>query len=182
MRPPRYVRPLTNEERDAIENLYRHGPNGRIRKRAQAIRLSALGYDAPEIAGILGCNRQSIHNWINAFETAGLDALADKSRSGRPPIATAEYRKQLIKAIKVNPHDLGYPFTVWTVTRIRAHLARELHILLSESRVRQIMAEEQLVFKCPKHSLADKRNPDAFAAVRQILDELKKMPWIPVPA
>jgi len=61
---------------------------------------------------------------------------------------------------------MGYPFTVWTITRIRAHLAREMHILLSESRVRQIMKEEGLVFKRPKHSLAQKRDEGGFASVR----------------
>lgn len=77
---------------------------------------------------------------------------------------------------------LSYPFTVWTITRIRAHLARDLNVLLGESRVRQIMKEEGLVFKRPKPSLAGKRDADAFAEVRDILDRAKQSPYNPIPA
>lgn len=71
---------------------------------------------------------------------------------------------------------MGYPFTVWTITRIQTHIAREMGILLSESGVRQIMKEQGLVFKRPKHSLNKKQSKDAFAAVRDILEQAKKSP------
>lgn len=181
MRPQRFIRKLTKKERQEIENMYRKGPNNRVRKRAQAIRLSAMGYSVPQILEILGCNYQSIHNWFNSFEQYGLQGLFDKPRNGRPAIATADYRDRLVQIIKTNPKDMDYPFTVWTITRIRAHMAREKSILLSESRVRQIMKEENLVFKRPKHTLAHKRNKDGFAEVRDLLDKAKKSPWNPIP-
>ena len=62
---------LLKKERQEIEKLYRRGPNNRVRKRAQAIRLSAMGYTVTQIAEILGCNRQSIHNWFDLFEAQG---------------------------------------------------------------------------------------------------------------
>ena len=182
MKPPRFVRKLTQTERDKIDQLYRHGPNARIRKRAQTIRLSSLRYTVPQISEILGCNPQSVHNWLTAFELGGFQALCDKPRPGRPVTATAEYRACLVQAVKNSPKDLGYPFTVWTVTRLRAHVARKTRILLSESRVRQIMKEEGLVFKRPRHTLKPKRDPDAFAAVRDLLDRAKKNAWNPAPA
>ena len=181
MRRPRFVRPLSESETQEIEHIFRHGPNSRVRRRAQTLRLSIMGYTVAEIARIIGCNRQSIRNWFNAFEDGGPMALLDKPKSGRPPIATIGYRKDLVEAIKTNPHDLGYPFTVWTITRIRAHMARKTHNLLSESRVRQIMKEEGLVFKKPKHTLKGKRDKDAFAAVRDLLEAAKKSPWNPIP-
>ena len=181
MKPQRFIRTLTKTERQEVENLFRKGPNNRVRKRAHAVRLSAMGYTVPQIAEILGCNRQSIHNWFDTFEAQGCQGLYDKPRSGRPVTATVDYRKQLVEAIKTNPRKMGYPFTVWTLIRIRAHMAREMRILLSESRVRQIMKEERLVFKRPKHTLAQKRDNDAFAEVHDILEQVKKSPWNPVP-
>jgi transposase len=180
MKPQRFIRTLTKTERQEVEELYRHGPNNRIRKRAHAIRLSAIGYTVTQIAEILGCNRQSIHNWFDLFEAQGCQGIYDKPRSGRPVIATVDYRTRLVEAIKTNPRNMGYPFTVWTLTRIRAHMAREIRILLSESRVRQIMKEEGLVFKRPKHTLAQKREKDAFTEVQDILEQVKKSPWNPV--
>jgi len=181
MRPQRFVKDLTKIERQEIEEMFRRGPNNRVRKRAQAIRLSAMGYTITQIVEILGCNRQSIHNWFDLFEAQGCQGLCDKPRSGRPVIATVDYRQRLVEAIKTNPRKMGYPFTVWTLTRIRAHMAREMKILLSESRVRQIMKEEELVFKRPKHTLAQKRDKDAFTEVRDILEQIKKSPWNLVP-
>ncbi len=181
MRPQRFIRTLTKIEGQEIEQLFRRGPNNRVRKRAQAIRLSAMGYTVTQIVERLGCNRQSIHNWFDLFEAQGYQGIYDKPRSGRPVIATVDYRMRLVEAIKTNPRKMGYPFTVWTLTRIRAHMAREIRILLSESRVRQIMKEEGLVFKRPKHTLAQKRDKDAFAEVQDILEQLKKSQWNPVP-
>ena len=181
MRPQRFIRTLTKTERQEVEKLFHRGPNNRTRKRAQAIRLSAMGYTITQIVEILGCNRQSIHNWFDTFETQGCQGLYDRPRSGRPVTATLDYRQRLVEAIKTNPRKMGYPFTVWTLTRVRAHMAREMKILLSESRVRQIMKEERLVFKRPKHTLAQKRDKDAFAEVRGILEQIKKSPWNPVP-
>ena len=181
MKPQRFIRALTKAEGQEIEELYRRGPNNRVRKRAQAIRLSAMGYTVTVIAQILGCNRQSIHNWFDTFEAQGCQGLHERPRSGRPVTATADYRTRLVEAIKTNPRKMGYPFTVWTLTRIRAHMAREMRILLSESRVRQIMKEQGLVFKRPKHTLAQKRDKDGFAEVRDILEQVKKSPWNPVP-
>jgi transposase len=181
MKPQRFIKTLTKTERQEIEKLYHHGPNNRVRKRAQAIRLSAMGYTVTQISEILGCNRQSIHNWFDLFEAQGFQGFYEKARSGRPTIATVDYRRRLVEAIKTNPRKMGYPFTVWTLTRIRAHMARQMGILLSESRVRQIMKEERLVFKRPKHTLAQKRDKDAFAEVRDILEQVKKSPWNPVP-
>jgi transposase len=181
MKPRRFIRTLTKQERQDVEQLFRKGRGNRVRKRAHAIRLSALGYSITQISEILGCNRQSIHNWFDAFESQGCQGLFEKHRSGRPPTATPDYRGKLVEVIKANPRDIGYPFTVWTITRIRAHMAREIGILLSESRVRQIMKEQGLVFKRPKHTLAKKRDKDAFAAVRDILEQAKKNPWNSVP-
>lgn len=181
MATPRFVRPLSEAEIDEVEALFRTAKAARVRRRANAVRLSQKRYTVTQIAEILGCTRQSVHNWFNAFEAGGCAALYDRPRSGRPPTADADYRARLVKAIRSSPRDLGYPFTVWTLTRIRAHMAKEMNVLLSESRVRQIMKEEDLVFKRPKHSLADKRDEDAFARVRHLLDEAKKGRWNPIP-
>ena len=53
MKPQRFIRILTKTERQDVEELYRRGPNNRVRKRAQAIRLSAMGYTVTQIVEIL---------------------------------------------------------------------------------------------------------------------------------
>jgi transposase len=181
MKPHRFVRRPSPAKKHRIEDLFRRGPGCRVRRRANAVRLSLLGYTVPQITEVLGCNQQSVHNWFGAFESGGADALFDKPRSGRPPKATHDYRARLVEIIKTSPSEFSYPFTVWSVVRLRAHMARETDVLLGDGRVRQIMKEEGLVFKRPKHSLKEKRDPKAFAAVKRHLDALEKSPWNPVP-
>jgi transposase len=182
MLPLRFIRSLTPAEKIRIEDIFKHAPQPRVRRRANVIRLSALGYTVSAIAEVIGCTRQTVRNCFDHFESGGAEALHDKPRSGRPPVATPDYRAQLVEAVKTSPSKLGYPFTVWSVARLRAHMAREMDVLISKTRVRQIMKEEGLVFKRPKHTLKGKRDEDAFAAVRSILDQLKKSPWNPIPA
>ena len=182
MMPRRFVRPLTPADKRTIDRLFRRSRDPRVRRRANAVRLSSLGYTVPQIAEVTGSTPQTVRNSFDRFESGGPDALADKPRSGRPPKATREYRSRLVEVVKTNPHGLGYPFTVWTVVRLRAHMAREMDVLISEARVRQIMKEENLVFKRPKHTLKGKRDEDAFRAVRGLLDQFKKSPWNPIPA
>ncbi len=83
MKPQRFNRSPTKIERQEVEKLYRHGPNNRICKRAHAIRLSAMDSTVTQIAEILGCNRQSIHNWFDLFEAQGYQGFYDKPRSGK---------------------------------------------------------------------------------------------------
>lgn len=182
MLPRRFVRSLTTAEARQIEQLFRSAAQPRVRRRANTIRLSSLGYTVAEVAEVTGCTRQTVRNSFDRFESGGADALRDRPRSGRPPKATPDYRARLVEAVKTDPKEFGYPFTVWTVTRLRAHMAREMDVLISEGRVRQIMKEEGLVFKRPKHTLKGKRDEDAFAAVRGLLDQFKKSPWNPIPA
>lgn len=182
MKPHRFVRGLTPAAERRVEELFRRGPDHRVRRRANAVRLSSMGYTVPEITEVLGCTPQSVRNWFDAFESGGADALFDKPRSGRPPKATPDYRARLVEVVKTPPTELGYPFSVWSVARLRAHMAREMDVLLGESRIRQVMKEEGLVFKRPKHSLREKRDGEAFAAVQGLLDRFKKSPWNPVPA
>lgn len=182
MLPHRFVRPLTPVESRRIEDLFRTATQPSVRRRANAIRLSALGYTVRQIAEVVGCTRQTVRNCFDYFESGGVDALFDSPRSGRPPVATADYRARLVEAVKTSPKELGYPFTVWSVARLRAHMAREMDVLISGTRVRQIMKEEGLVFKRPKHTLKGKRDEDAFRAVRGLLDQFKKGHWNPIPA
>jgi transposase len=177
MMPQRFVRPLSPDEERQIEQLSRGAGCPRTRRRAQGIRLSARGYTVPQIADILCCTPQTVRNWFDAFESGGAEALADRPRSGRPALAKPDFRSRLAEVVRTDPAEFGYPFTVWTVARLRAHMAREKRVLLSESRVGQVLKEEGFAFRRPRHSLAHKRDADAFARVRKTLDALKKTAW-----
>ena len=53
MKPHRFVRRPSPASKRRIEDLFRRGPGHRVRRRANAVRLSAMGYTVPQITEVL---------------------------------------------------------------------------------------------------------------------------------
>src|SRR5687768_7147451 len=74
MKPPIYVRKLSEEERECLEAGLRSRDTFVLR-RCQILLASARGSSPPKIAQSLGCASQTVRNAIRAFNEKGLDAL-----------------------------------------------------------------------------------------------------------
>ena len=72
MKPPLYIRPLTDDERLQLEAARRTADAFRLR-RAQIVLASARGLSPKPIAQLVGCSVQTVRNVIHAFHTTGLD-------------------------------------------------------------------------------------------------------------
>ena len=81
MRPPIFVRTLSQEEREALEKGLRSS-EAFVLRRCQILLASARGERAPQIAKNLGCGQQTVRDAIHDFNKRGLDAL--KAISSRP--------------------------------------------------------------------------------------------------
>ena len=79
--------------------------------------------------------------------------MADRPRSGRPSKVTARYRERLREVLEQEPSAHGYDFTIWTIGRLRAHLAKETGIEISESRMSKLLKEEGYRYRRPKQDL-----------------------------
>jgi len=66
MRPPIFVRPLTDTERAQVESGLRSS-EAFVRWRCQVVLASARGARAPAIAQHLGCDDQTVREAIQAF-------------------------------------------------------------------------------------------------------------------
>lgn len=110
MKPYRFVRALTGDERRAVEELVRTHPKPRVRARANAILLSAGGHSARQIAKLLGAGYQTVHGWLARFEREGAAGLVNRPKPGATPKAGPDYKRQLREAVAARPADLGYPF------------------------------------------------------------------------
>jgi transposase len=104
-----------------------------------------------------------------------MEALADKPRSGRPSKSEDAYSLLLEAVVEKAPTELGYNFAIWTIDRLRAHLAKETGIDLSdESRFRALLKRKGYRYRRPKHDLGHLQDKDAKAVAREQLEELKK--------
>lgn len=171
---PKFVRALLRQERAELEHLVRKGRDAREMRRAQAIRLSAQGKKAWEIAEALGFSVQSVHRFIDAFNRQGAKGLSEKARSGRPPKVTDEYVRLLKEAVASSPVDLGYSFSSWTVGRLREHLARKCRVVLHPSYLASLMARHGIVYRRPRHVMDHLRDKGDYDEKKEIVGFLKK--------
>ncbi len=116
MRPPIFVRPLSDEEQQALEAGLRSSDAFTLR-RCQILRASVRGQKAQEIADTLGCDDQTVRNASAAFNTRGIDALT--ARSSRPvsktPTFDANTAARLKELVQQSPRTFGKVTSRWTL-------------------------------------------------------------------
>ena len=116
MKPPIYVRSLTDDERAALCDGLRSS-DAFVLRRCQILLASADRRQVPDIACALRCNRQTVRNAIHAFNTHGLACL--RPGSSRPQTIHAAFDAPRAEALRDllhrSPRDCGHPTSVWTL-------------------------------------------------------------------
>src|SRR5215217_5644491 len=117
MRPPIFVRSLTEAERDRLEAGLRSTDVYELR-RCQILLASDRGEWVPRIATTLGCNDQTVRNVIREFERDGLDACLRRGSTRPHTIHSKEdaaTTEQLRALLHQSPRTFGKPTSVWTL-------------------------------------------------------------------
>jgi transposase len=117
MKPPVFVRDLSREERQALQDGLR-SPDAFVLRRSQILLASARGERAPRIAAQLGCSDQTVFNAIAAFHRRGLSALTRRSHAPhrRYPAFDAAACERLQALLHRSPRDFGLPTSLWTLS------------------------------------------------------------------
>jgi transposase len=165
---------LTEQGMAEIEAAIRRDKRPEVRQRCTVIRLLHLGHKPEQIAEMQAVSKPTIYGWYDRWCSGGVEALANKPKSGRPLKADDEYTAVLEEVIEQEPSELGYDFAIWTVDRLRAHLEKKTGISLSESRFRALMKRKGYRYRRPKYDLSHLQDKDAKAKAADLLDELKK--------
>jgi transposase len=116
MKPPIFVRSLSQEEREALQAGLR-SKDAFVLRRSQILLASSRGESPPKIAASLGCGSQTVRNAIHAFNMRGLGALeAGSSRPKRTRAAFDERSaKRLREILHRSPREFGYDTSLWTL-------------------------------------------------------------------
>ena len=116
MRPPIFVRPLTEAERQQVQAGLRSADAFTLR-RSQIVLASARREPVPRSTRELGCGEQTVRNAIHAFNTLGGAAL--RPGSSRPHTIQAAFAadqaEQLRALLHRSPRTFGRPTSVWTL-------------------------------------------------------------------
>jgi len=176
MSRPVFVRPLSKKETQALDRLVRGNTPARVLRRAQMVRLSSRGHKAGEIAGLLNVSAPTVTQAIHRFNAEGLQGLADRPRPGRPPRARDRYIRLLKEAVTTPPQEMGYPFSSWTLPRLREHLFRKTSVLLNPDYLSRLMAKHGIVYRRPRHVMGHLRDRGEYDEKKAFLAFLKNTP------
>src|SRR5947209_7353190 len=116
MQAPLFVRPLTDAEREAVEQGLRSS-NAFMLRRSQIVAASARGEHIPRIARSLSCNEQTVRNAIHAFNQDGTAALTKRSCAVHTDQAafTPDAAERLRALLHRSPRDFGHKTSLWTL-------------------------------------------------------------------
>jgi transposase len=119
MKPPLFVRSLTDQERSALQAGLRSREAFTLR-RCQMLLASAEQQRPSQIASTVGCAVQSVHNAIKAFNQWGLASLKERSHKTKAaaPIFSLERREQLRALLPQSPREYQKPVSNWTLNLI----------------------------------------------------------------
>src|ERR687898_2019963 len=116
MRPPIFVRSLSDTEKEQLQSALRSS-EAFVMRRAQIILASHRGERASQIARSLGCGQQTVRDAIHEFNRRGLDALV--ARSSRPKRTRDAFDEQSAEALREmlhrSPREFGYDTSLWTL-------------------------------------------------------------------
>ena len=117
MRPPIFVRALTERERERLEIGLR-STDGYELRRCRILLASARGGWVPPIAAMVDCNDQSVRNVLQEFARDGQAAYLTRG-SSRPHTIHAKVDAAAAEQIRAllhrSPRTFGKPTSVWTM-------------------------------------------------------------------
>lgn len=138
------------------------------------LRLLHEGQSPQAVAEIMAVSQPTVYDWHHRWQANGLEGLANRPKSGRPRKVDEQYVERLAEVIEQDSQELGYTFTIWTVSRLRLHLEAVTGKLLGPTQFRALLKENDFVYRRPKHDLTDLQDPQARKAAEEWLEELKK--------
>ena len=117
-----YVRALTLVEGRRLTRVLKTTKTAAYLRRVQVVAFSGQGMRARAIAGRLYLHEEYVRELIRRFNTGGFAALRPRKASGRPSKYAPEEVSVMLEVAGTRPHDLGLPFTVWSLRKLAAHL------------------------------------------------------------
>lgn len=121
MKPQKFVRPFTEDERTTLESGCR-APDALTVRRCHMLLARAESASPSKSASHLRCARQTVHHVLDAFAERGLDCLRPGSHVpvSVAPVLTPEQREQLQAILHQSPRNFGKAQSHWTLKLLAA--------------------------------------------------------------
>ena len=129
-RKAKFVKKLIEEQKSSLQKGYSHGKSPLFRRKCHCILLNNIGKDATELSSFFQVGRQTILNWLHAWEKEGIEGLKLKPGRGRKPKLKKEHTEIVKTLIENEPKNLH---------RVTAQIKDELDIELSKKTLKRFL-------------------------------------------
>ena len=154
------LRPFSDEEQAYLEKLSRSRTAAQQHvERATILLRYAANEPVADIAAAVKRRPETVWNAVKRFNRRGLASLEDTPRSGRPMTYGEEARGQMIVTAKTQPHQLGLPYSHWTLDRLVEYLNQALLLPISRSQLGAILEQEGLKWYQEKTYFTESPDP-----------------------
>jgi transposase len=145
---------LTYWQRRHLERQLRSTRDARVYRRTLAVLDVAQGEPVASVARRLRVTPRAVYRWVVIYSRDHApDALADRSRSGRPRLLTPSNRALLRELLGRSPQELGYFAAQWTVPLLREHLAHRTGHPFSDDTIRRELQRLRYTWKRSRYTL-----------------------------
>ncbi len=157
------LRTLTTEEEKIIRRLARsRTAKARLVQRAKIIESM---HEDPNLPATHAAKRVGLSEplglvWVRRFNEAGVAGLEDKPRSGKPKTHLEKERSQVIDLALQKPRTLGYPYELWTLSRLQEAVDERYGLKMVRSTIWTWLKEEGLDWKRQQSWFSDPEKHD----------------------
>lgn len=140
-------------EKEELEELFRENKSAKQAMRYLAIlQAYRTNYypNCQKIADLLVVSRQTVYNWMKAWNREGLKGIQIKKQLGRPKKLTQAERQYLFEIILRSPRELGFKFSTWTLKAISEYISQEFGKDISLSAISRMLARNDIVQVKPR--------------------------------
>ncbi|MEU4412684.1 helix-turn-helix domain-containing protein [Nocardia salmonicida] len=130
---------------------------------------SAQRQPVPAIARLMQVSEAHVRQVIHDFNEQGFEALDPKWSAGRPKKVDRATRERIACIARCCPRDLGWPFLVWSLSKLRRVLATNKIAEISRETLRTILKAEGVSWQAVKTWKAD-TDPEFATKMHRILD------------
>ena len=161
----RNVNNITNETLNLLHRIHKGSKYHRTRRRSHCIILSYKGYSVSQLMDIFEESRNTIYNWLNAWEREGLVGLYDKKGKGRKPLFLKEQKDQIVQWVKQFPKNLK---------KVLALVKESFGVSACKRTIKRIVRSSNFTWRRVRQKVKGKPDPIEYEQKSEQLKELKK--------
>src|ERR1700736_1298304 len=148
----------------------------RVAKRLQAVVLNSEGQTSGELARILKAPRSKVSEWLQRYQSDGVDGLLEGYRSGRPSELTDQQQQQLGDILDSGPVAYGLDNGIWTSPMIAWVIEEEFGVQYHPGHVRHALHTLDFSVQRPRRVLARANPVEQDRWHRRTYPQIKKKP------